>query len=201
MARHSDKKQKVWYKNKFFFKRRRECSQLLLPGALYLLLCFTETASPEQSVHRAVTKDQFTGDRSGTECLLGGVQGCGRGQSLGVAGPACLPMLPSPPHFPLFREGEKPFLEAWSSVHSLSLQHSENCSFVPGGPGIMEERKEEVAGLRPPGSHKLQTLHVGTSHLCTSAHCRLTGGWVERLDLFPPLEVSYAIPPSLPQHR
>ena len=134
------------------------------------------TPPNKHSVHRAVTKDQFTGDRSGTECLLGGVQGCGRGQSLGVAGPACLPMLPSPPHFPLFREGEKPFLEAWSSVHSLSLQHSENCSFVPGGPGIMEERKEEVAGLRPPGSHKLQTLHVGTSHLCTSAHCRLTGG-------------------------
>ena len=105
---------------------------------MYLLLCFTEIASPEQSVHRAVTKDQFTGDRPGTEPLLGGVQGRGRGQSLGVVGPACLPMLPSPPHFPLLREGEKPFLEVCGSAHSLSLQHSENCSFVPGEPGIME---------------------------------------------------------------
>ena len=58
-----------------------------------------------------------------------------------------------------------------------------------------------MAGVRPSGSHKLQTLHIGTSYLCTSAHCRLVGGRIERLDLFPPLEVSSTIPPSLPQHR
>lgn len=49
------------YDVKINFYLRSECSEQHLPGALYLLLCFTEIASREQSVHRAVTEDHLLG--------------------------------------------------------------------------------------------------------------------------------------------